>query len=238
MTVGSRLNSAGISMPSTFNGSAHDAVNKHLSRYMRLRELQWKSFASGWNAVAYRARAAAEYDEEFTRSVALSGSPEPEERFRQEQALFGFFVCALSSLECFFYSAYCIASIINDKAFPISTPENLRFKPEDVANKFADEFEGETISLRLGGCVRSPIYAELREIRNVLAHRGSLPRAFSEGGEQDGSVMMPSTPAALSTLWNYDFAVDMKTTSKRQQWVSRTLWHLLASAEQFCMSKL
>jgi len=62
--------------------------------------------------MAYRYRALAEYDEEFTASVMVSTSPAPEERYRQGKTLFWFFVNAVSVIECFFYSANCIASIL------------------------------------------------------------------------------------------------------------------------------
>lgn len=230
--------SVGIMMPPMFSVPTYDGINKHLSKYMKSHELQWRSFASAWNGIAYRARAATEYDEEFTRLIAISSSPSPEERFQQENALFGFCVCALSTLECFFYATYCFASILKPTVFPISTPKDLKFYPKDVVFKFANEFVGEAIVNEMQTCLNSPTYTELTEIRNVLTHRGAPPRKYFMGGGEDGTVMMPSNPADLSVLWQYDFAVDHNTTQNRARWIDSSLSSLLTTTEQFCMSKL
>lgn len=238
MFTDTSITSLGIKMPVGFNVSAHSIVRERLSRYLKSHEAQWRSFTSAWNSVALRARATAEYDWEFTRLITISKSPPPEDRLRQEQALFGFFVNALSALECFYYAAYCFASILKPVEFPVSTPKDLKFYPNDVANKFAIIFAGEPISIEMQMCLNSPTYDELMKIRNVLAHRGTLPRQFFIGGEKDGSAMIPSNPTAPSILWSYDFAIDSKTTQERAQWVSKTLSRLLEVAEQFCTAKL
>jgi len=79
----------------------------------------------GMEWISLPLRALVDYGEEFTTSVKASNSPPPEERYKQEKALFGFFVNAASAIECFFYSAYCMASILNPDTFRVSKSHPL-----------------------------------------------------------------------------------------------------------------
>jgi hypothetical protein len=225
-------------MPPTFNKTAHDAVNGRLSQYSQTHQKEWKSFASAWNGIAYRTRTAVDNDINFTNSISVSNSPQPEERFKQEEALFNFFVCSLSALECFFYAAYCFASILKPTVFPISVPKDLKCYPKDVAVKYAVEFAGDALTIEMEKCLSSPEYVAMVDLRNVLAHRGTIPRNVYRGGDQDGTATMPSNPTELSTNWQYNLAIDGSTTRKYATWFIRELSSLLSSASQFCYAKL
>ena len=148
-TEGSKLTSVGFTMPPDFPAKAHDKVHSRLAKHKETNPVQWTSFASGWNGVAYRYRASADYDEEFTASVAVSNSPATEERYRQDKALFGFFINAVSVIECFFYSANCMASILMPKTFPLSKSRDLVIYPSDVQRRFTAEFPDDRLSIRI-----------------------------------------------------------------------------------------
>lgn len=174
-TEGSKLTSVGFTMPPDFPAKAHDKVHSCLAKHKETNPVQWTSFALGWNGVAYRYRASAEYDEEFTASVAVSTSPAPEERYRQGKALFGFFVNAVSVIECFFYSANCMASILKPKIFPLSKSGDLMIYPDEVQQRFDAEFPDDRLSKYMSRCIGDPIYKKMKAIRDVLTHRGAPP---------------------------------------------------------------
>lgn len=96
----------------------YDAVNEHVAHRAPGNKDVWHGFASAWKGVAYRLRAAQEHAEGFRASiVASSSAPEPNERYRQDHDLFGFVVCALSILECFFFASYCVGSMLDTTHF-------------------------------------------------------------------------------------------------------------------------
>jgi hypothetical protein len=178
-------------MPPEFPAEAYNKVHSCLVKYGNPHPAQRKSFSLGWNGLAYRYRALIDYDEEFTTSVKISNSPPPQERYKQGKALFGFFTNAVSAIDCFFYSAYCMASILNPGAFPISRSKDLRFYPEDVAAKFSTNFPDDRLSIEMGLCLEEPSYKEMKNMRVVLTHRGMPPRAFYAGGDRNGTATMP-----------------------------------------------
>lgn len=234
-----KLNSVGFIPPKDFPAKRHDDIHECLKKYKDTHKVEWSLFASGWNGVAYRYRAMAEYDEQFTAyMVKFGGSPPPEERYEQGKALFGFFTNAVSVIECFFFSAYCIASILKPSVFPVSRSTNLRFYPNNVEPKFAVNFPNNPISLSMRHCLSEPTYEYMCVMRNVLSHRGVPPRRFYQGGERHGRTTMPINPEAPSDQWQFDFSVDEQTTKMFREWLSNTLAGLMDSAYQFCTSEL
>lgn len=237
-TKGAKLTTVGFMMPPEFPAEAYDEVHSRLVKYKETHPIQWESFGLGWNGLAYRYRALAEYDEEFTASIMVSTSPAPEERYRQGKALFGFFVNAVSVIDCFFYSANCIASILKPNIFPLSKSEDLIIYPEKVKQRFAAEFSNDPLSNAMSLCVGNCLYKKMKPIRDVLTHRGAPPRKFYAGGDRDGLATMPNNVKAPVNQWQFDFAVDTGTTASRREWLSRILKDLIEAANEFCNREL
>ena len=235
----SKLTSVGFIPPPDFPAEAHNKVHQCLNKYKDTHGVQWSLFSLGWNGLAYRYRAMVEYDEQFTTSVKEFGNSPPfEERYKQGKALFSFFVNAVSIIDCFFFSAYCIASILKPDEFPLSKSKDLKFYPEDVKRDFATRFPKDNLSIALGLCLDESTYKEINSIRNVLTHRGMPPRRFYRGGERNGMATMPTNLPAPSDQWQFDLPVDAQTTASRRQWLSNTLKGLMDSADDFCTHQL
>lgn len=233
-----KLTSVGILMPPEFPTETHNKVHACLVKYGNTHPAQRKSFSLGWNGLAYRYKALVDYDEEFTTSVKTSNAPPPEERYRQSKALLGFFVNALSTIECFFFSAYCMASILEPSEFPISRSKDLRFCPKQVAPKFNTNFPDDYISIKMRECLDEHDYKEIKDIRDVLTHRGMLPRAFDIGGDHNGMVTMPANIKEPSDQWQFDLSVDEQTTASRRKWLCDALKELIIAADDFCNRRL
>jgi hypothetical protein len=234
-----KLNTVGFTPPPDFPVEAYNKVHQYLNKYKDTHKVQWSLFSSGWNGLAYRYRAMAEYDERFTTSVKEFGnSPPPEERYEQGKALFGFFTNAVSVIDCFFFSIYCIASILQPNVFPVSQSGDLEFTPTDFARRFDTKFQNYSLSVATQQCLRDSTYWKINDIRRVLIHRGMPPRKFYQGGERHGMATMPTNLPAPSDQWQFDFPVDEQTTKMFREWLSNTLVGLMDSADKFCAIKL
>jgi hypothetical protein len=237
-TRNTTLTSVGFIVPSDFPSEAYERIHGRLVKYKDTNRVQWHSFSLGWNGLAYRYRAMAEYDEQYSSLIRTFGnSPPSEGRYKQGKALFGFFVTAVSTIECFFYSAYWVGAILEPGTFP-SDAKAIKLYPLDIAKKFEATFPGDSFSKQMTQCVCESTYAEMKDIRDVLSHRGMLPRRFYRGGERNGMATMPVNPKDLSDQWQYELSIDERTTATRRQWLSGELEHLTSAANDFCERRL
>jgi hypothetical protein len=236
---GTKLASLGLLMPPSFPTGVHDKVHSCLVKYKNTHPAQWRSFGLGWMGVAYRYRAMAEYDEQFTTSIKNFGnSPPSEERYKQDNTLLGFFVCAVSTIECFFYSTYWMGVILKPDEFP-SDSKNLKYLYADnIVSKFSANFHGDALTQQMEQCVANSTYIDMKNIRDVLSHRGMLPRTFYRGGDRDGMATMPTNPKDTSDQWQFDLQVDVRTTASCRQWLDNMLKQLIAAANNFCDRRL
>lgn len=234
----SKLTTVGFIAPPDFPEEAYNKVHSCLNKYKDTHRVQWELFSLGWNGLAYRYRALAEYDEQFTTSVNLSISPPPEERYKQGKAFFGFFVNAISVIDCFFFSTYCMASILKPDVFSLKKSGDLEFSTKKVASKFRAEFSQDPLVTEMEQCIKHSTYWKINNIRRVLTHRGMPPRKFYKGGERNGMATMPTNLPAPSDKWQFDLPVDAQTTASLHQWLCDTLKDLAAAANDFCNRKL
>lgn len=241
-----KLDTVGFIPPKDFPAKRYNNIHKCINEYKDthddqngLLKAQRSLFRLGWNGLAYRYRAMAEYDEQFTTYIKKFGnSPPPEERYQQGKAFFGFFANAVSVIDCFLYSTYYIASILKPDAFPLPKSATSVFYPASVASKFSENFPSDKLTKQIANCLNADDYRRMKKMRNVLSHRGMPPRRFYAGGERNGMATMPINPEASSDQWQFDFSVDERTTKMFREWLSDTLKGLVDSAEKFCASKL
>jgi hypothetical protein len=188
----------------------------------------------GWNAVGLRYRGMTEYDVEYSKSVQKLASPSHDDLYRQDKAMVGFFTSGLSVLECLFFSIYCIGAMTSKGAITISESKDLRVYPNDIVGEFQKVFIGESILTKMEAVLAEKEYEKLNGFRNVLSHRGYLPRKYFKGGDNDGKITMPSNPKDIPTQWQYDYLVDENTTSVFRKWIVSKLAELITELETFC----
>ena len=234
-----KLASLGFLMPDDFPAKPYENVHSSLGKYMDTHKAQWTSFGSGWNGVRYRYRAMAEYDEQFTTSIKNHGnSPPYEERYKQDNSLFGFFVCAVSTIECFFYSTYWIGVILKPKEFPSDFKSLEGLYAKTIAHKFNANFQGDALTEQMTQCVKNTMYTAMKNMRDVLSHRGNLRRAFHQGGERNGIATMPINPKDSPDKWQDDFSIDTDTTTLYHRWLRDNLTGLITATDNFCKQKV
>ena len=196
-----RTETTGLELPPELHPRALDAISRHVAEFNGSHPVAGSSFAAAWNGLGYRFRAAHDLNQAFAEAMALGDAPVAEHRYRQEQALFGFASAALSAVACSCFGIYCIGHIANAKVFALSTDRDLRFNPADVQSALSKAFPADALTSTLAGLLRDRSHLELVALRNMLVHRGTLPRSVvMEVGKSSRSsgAFVPSNPLKLS----------------------------------------
>jgi hypothetical protein len=232
---------AGILLPNCFDVVSYDLVNKRVASIASPNEAQapgkknaWFGYASAWNGLAIRSRSAVEYDEEFARLITLGTSPPHEDFYAQERALFGCIASALSAIECFYMATYCVATVLAPKYFQLQNASDLNKSPREIAIAYDCWLPTDPFSLHLTRIVRSKELLGLAGFRNVLSHRGVLPRAHffsTSAGAMPSAV--PGNPKALAVDFDYKLPLNEATTAIHTQWMRQTLSQLVSAFESF-----
>jgi hypothetical protein len=232
-----------LEMPDDFDCATFDAVNALMGKYAQAHPQQWHPFASAWNGVAYRYRASVENDAEFRRLIVDTAPPAPE-RYVQETALYACMAFVLSTVESFFFASYSCASLVNTRAkctaFPMTRNRVLKFSPWDVVERFQDAYPDDVITDAMRRCLGNKEHHRVRTLRNVLTHRGTIPRRvfLSLNARDDRPSAIPSNPGAVATDWQYDAPLGAHTTGDAIAWLSAELARLIPAAQTFCAARL
>jgi hypothetical protein len=228
-----------FNVPDALPALEFDSVNERVARRGSGNDYIWYGFASAWSGVAYRMRAALDHEQVFSASVAHSTAPPPDERYRQDHDLFGFVVSSLSAIECVYFAAYCIGSLLKPTDFPLSKPSSLKFYPPDVSKRFQLAFPGDMLTDAMRAVLGDPEYEQLRDLRNVLAHRGTPPRMhfFSSSGPGIPSAI-PSNLADLASTWRYDLQLNPQCLVPYRTWLEGSLDRLIKAAFGFTSTHL
>ncbi len=155
-----------------------------------LHRFDYNHFYNAWVGVAFRLLACAGHSEDFTSVFQRTrGTEQNENLYREDDALFGFFVNGFSALENFYYSLYALGDLITTPAQVPSVPPSGQFPllthlvdparrrsgprlidPRVTYNKYTQVFSGLPITELLGRILDDEMYKEWQQIRNVLAH--------------------------------------------------------------------
>jgi hypothetical protein len=160
------------------------------------------------------------------------------ELYKQDNALFGFFVCAVSAIDLFFYATYWLGVILKSDEFPSDTKSLKRLYPGPIAKYFLANFQGEALTTEMEECINDPKYIALKDMRDVLSHRGLLRRTINIGGKRDGIVTMVENPKDSLDSWQDGLTLNEETTVSRHLWLSGEITKLVAATDEFCGRKL
>jgi len=215
----------GVPMPGDFPLDEYNSVHKQL-KGARLRSKKKRSeFSRAWNAVAYRYKAMTEHDSRFRSQLKRFGaSPPPIKRYRQENELFGFFICGQSILESISYASFCLGSNLIPSHFPMNTQKDLRkITLQHTMSKFeSSPYSSEEITNQLVQLAGSRAWKNWSKIRNILIHRQQPSRSFS----------------SESDVWNNKFLINDGITVAHRIWVSQATNRLISALDAFCSNYL
>lgn len=229
----------GIDFPDDFPVQPYNAVHAKIHSAQRQPEQVFHQ-GGAWNGLAYRFLTAAKADNQFTD--ILGKEQNQLNRFHQEEALFSFFVNSLSAIESFFYGLYWIGTIAEPARFPVVvTDRDLReIKTDKTISKFragphAGIFSATFAALQTqdpatGNWINTGPYEELKDVRNILAHRASYGRV--QHAAVGGQVQ-------LDDQWRVrNIPINSQVTHSRRTWLVATLNGLLSSAEAYTATML
>lgn len=193
-----------------------------------------KAFATSWNAVAARFRAAAEHSEEFVR--VTKG---PIDGYSRENTLFNFVTCALSCLDCYVFSVHCCAWMARPAAFPMATARDLKdVNRSSVRRELRTQFEGDSLVSSLDTVLSSDEFNKLKDLRDFMTHRGNPSINIFIRIGQDPVLKMPENPQDPNRCWVYDASVDSEVTESLMTWLRDGLNRLLTTHHVFVTKHL
>ena len=232
-------NLLGVDMPGEFPFEAYNSVKVILNKYGESYKTQVTCFRQGWNGVARRYLSMAQYDNEFTDSIGRLQTHK--ERHIQDKTIFGFFVNGVSVVDCFFYGVYWIASILKPDEFSGNEAKKLNYiYPESVKNKFKNdnEFKEELLTRNMEKYIcENSFYSNMKDMRDVLSHRGIFRYNFYLGGGED-KVTIAKNPKDLPEKWQNDLLIDINTTRMYHEQLSYMVKELVEANAEFCKRKL
>jgi hypothetical protein len=178
------------------------------------------------NAIPYRFKALAEYDQSFTASINAHRDGQPF-RYHQERDLFGFFSNGYSVFEAFCFALFAVGTLKNPAHFPLTTEKHQRnVKWRTMQQAYRKAFPNDPILDALKTIADDAAFKELGNIRNILTHRAVGGRALMAT-----TGPTPAPPDSIPRLNN--MLLDAGTTSTRRSHVARLLGSGLEAAHKF-----
>jgi hypothetical protein len=168
---------------------------------------------------------------------AYSSNPPAPQRYVQEREFFHFVADAASAISCVFMLAAAITNLVPDLR---SNPKILERKyPHDLAKHVHSVAPGDPILPILDAVLADPIYAELRDLRDVMDHRGALPRSFVGVGDPN-LIPIPPQVAHITTRprdairtipggWE----MDVNNVNRLLSWTADAIDRILTGLEDF-----
>ena len=149
------LHRIGIAGPQGFPNAPFDDILESVQAFCTANPVpvdRLVAFNEAWNGLAYRVTAAHDSSDEYSASFAGFGSmPPPEERYKQERALFNFFANALSALETMGRGQYVIGSLLIPTAFTKNRPYL-----QDVYRDYLGNYPTEAVTTELARLIAEP----------------------------------------------------------------------------------
>ena len=213
-------------IPKKFPSCVYSKISSIMHAQKEKYPQSFSEFLHAWLAVKYRFCTCFESNKNFTESFKKFGDgPPPSERYIQEKELFHFFINGYSTLDCFGYALYLVASTIKPTLFPIEPSKLHRICFTTTCKEFnlkENNFQHEKIKDKLNLIKDSNEFKDWNIIRNALIHRISPGRKLQlQGGK---------------TTWNIDnkiFDINECFTSTRFSWLENSLINLMDATQDF-----
>jgi hypothetical protein len=210
-----------------------------VERYDRVAEAIWRRFPApaqgaseyavaasiGWTGLGYRARGAGEHKEAFSQLFQLEPAAPQEQRYQQDSHFFGFVTNAAAAAESLVFAVHALALGIGGQEL---TEQLLKRQRGEMVRTIqaVKQLEGLGRSLQLSLDMALPLF----EMRDVLLHRGRLPRNHFVGGEFDSKMTLASNPKAVPEEWEDTFVFGAESCDANAAWlgdlVSDSMTHL------------
>lgn len=218
------------SLPPAYPTEQAERVYRYLLDQMAAQSRPRALMGYGFMGVAYRFRAAMEYQSEFESSFRSLGgvAPPMDEHYRQERALFGFFTSGLACIESFAFALHAIASHYKSSSFGLTEQDLRSVKPEAVAEALQRAWPSALVTTFINEIVHDATFRTWKVIRNMLSHRLVPPRAITVS---PGSGIQSTWLLNSHQFLDQDEPLDTVTGSRRL-WLEERIRDLWDGVEQ------
>ena len=158
-------------------------------------------FGMGWNGVGKGARAAELHADAYDRLFSNEPAASAEERFRQDDELFGFVTNAMAASEALVFSSFILARAYDNKPLKEADLKTLLGGMLEDINAVP---QTEVLGGFLGSARADDHGRSLIEFRDVLLHRGRPSRHHWVGGRHHGRITVASNPKGIPSSWQPD----------------------------------
>ena len=172
---------AGFVLPAGLDVSAYDDVGEQAARLANpndpsrtQKKNAFVAYAGAWNGFIVRFSAAATSSIRFGKILA-SNNPGFAAMLERERVLFECICSLTSAFECIYFAAYCIASEVSGSPVVLDRARDLRVYAPHVVGVYRSWMPAEHVTDELERFATSFEYSELKDLRDVLAHRGNVP---------------------------------------------------------------
>jgi hypothetical protein len=216
----------GLIMPDDFPADHYEAVHHKVgAKYAGRPESQL--FFEALNAIAYRFKALADYDQSFAASFNPPRDGQPY-RYEQERDLFGFFSNGYSVFEAFAFALFAVGALMDPSRFQLKAPNDEQNVTWGAMLKaYRRRFPGDTILNVLDGIHNDSALNNLRAIRHILTHRAVPGRVL-----QASFGPAPSPPPDSIPRLN-GLELHPRTTARLRSYVVRLLERGLGAMRNF-----
>ena len=172
----------------------------------------------GLNGLGVRARAADCHALAFDLLFVNEPAANPEERFQQDDKLFGFVTNAMAASEAIVFSSFIVA-----RAYDSDPLEEAQLKTplKGMLCRIASLPETQLLGTFLKAARAEKVGDSLIELRDVLLHRGRLPRHHWVGGRHDRKITVAENPKGIPSSWRPDRYLDAGGLSAWCDWLDR-----------------
>jgi hypothetical protein len=123
----------------------------------------------------------------FAEVLAISG-----DRYPQEEALFSVAFNVTSAAECLLLSTAFLGAVLKSHRGSHAVLPSLRSGPKDIRKYFVRQFPGTAIARVVEDLVEDRKRLQILDLRNIMTHRGSIPRTHVVSPRNPGHVRIPA----------------------------------------------
>lgn len=228
----------GIWLPAWVPIAQYNDTNRLVAEGTSREASSWRNFAAAWNAVSYRLRIASEDLQQLQHRWALDLSPPPEDRLAEERLLLSAVSNSIAAFECCALGLYCVAAVAAPSVCPLDEYSLRNLYPKQISDALSAVPGAERLRQALNTALWSPTYQQLKEIRDFLTHRGSLPRLIRFSTVHPHPSAIPSNPKAPGQDWAFDLDLTTDLLQAWSQWLAATLADLIQHGHALASSKL
>ena len=228
-------------IPPDFDQDAYGGIAQRMSGYSD--NICFSGYAGGFNGVAFRFAAADQAHERVCEAFSVPGALSPSgPRYKQEEALFAFYVNAVSAVECLYFGLYNIGACLGSSEFRVESDNALRhIGIGSTATAYLKAYPKERLSADLQREASSRQLKSLKDYRDFFAHRGALPRkhVVKMGANRRvnladvSSATIVGNPKELPSSWRSTFELSPSMTAPPRAWLGITVSALLRSTDRF-----